>query len=188
MVYVLSKARWAFQCSAHDAAGACCYLSEQGIPWSLDIVRSSIMSRMINGWTCWFNTLNSYPGHNFLHLTRGRRITTPTHIKFGPWLSLVGKNNALTAWLVRSILNHAPIGKYQRRFNLSSAVYCMCWWVAPILETQRHIISICPWYRCSNKLQLMSLQGFIDFLTSNPTIFSFAEDVHPRPTQAWESC
>ncbi|KAF5386626.1 hypothetical protein D9615_001761 [Tricholomella constricta] len=44
----------------------------------------------------------------------------------------------------RSILNHAPIGEYRRRFNLSEEVNCSCHNGG--LETRAHILDQCPKY------------------------------------------
>ena len=122
-----------------------------------------------------------YSGHAFLQLNKKRTDQShvlPTHLKGGPWLKHLSKaekglpaSNSLIARLVRTVLNHAPIGSYRRRFFPFEETNCLC--LRHPLEDRDHIFRNCPLYRRENIQNQSTLAGVVEFLQNNPKAFSF---------------
>ena len=111
-----------------------------------------------------------YIGSNFLVSKDlvGRPVK-PTTVKGGPWLQLIGKDPQLFARMCRCILNHAPIGAYYLRYNISEPIRCPCGRVA--VQTRAHMLHSCPLisYRGSPD----TIGQLADLLRLNPLAFGF---------------
>ena len=111
---------------------------------SLDSVRSWATEEVNETWRRMFFRDPSYAGRNFLQLrdTKGNTLK-PSYLAGGTWLSQVkGANPSLVARMTRSILGHAPIGDYFRRFNIDEPHGCSC--DPAVLETRDHLLYHCP--------------------------------------------
>jgi ribonuclease HI len=118
----------------------------------------------------------SYRGSHFLH---GRRLPTPSdRLVRSSLLAQTGHSVSLTARMARTILNHAPTGEFRQRFFPKEATDCP---TCGVLHSRRHILNSCVRYRRRQNfyefLKNSSEPGPIikDFLTKNPTAFSFED-------------
>lgn len=89
-----------------------------------------------------------------------------------------GGSNPLTARCARALTNHAPTGEYRVRFFPAEATFCH---VCHILQDRNHILYRCTLYKrptcfrhslARSKLFILEL---INFLTTNPTSFTFED-------------
>ena len=102
------------------------------------------MDEVNETWRRMFFRDPSYAGRNFLQLrdTKGNTLK-PSYLAGGTWLSQVkGANPSLVARMTRSILGHAPIGDYFRRFNIDEPHGCSC--DPAVLEMRDHLLYHCP--------------------------------------------
>lgn len=114
-----------------------------------------------------------------------------TCAKGGPVISVAGDSPSLTARLTRTILAHAPIGEYRRKYFPNEPSDCpRC----GVLETRHHILESCPLYRRTRRAGIITsitssprpLTILKEFLSNNPLAFTFdSANLHnpniPRP-------
>ena len=121
----------------------------------------------------------------------------PKYVNGGAWMPLIRRqaddaySNAFLARVVRSLLNHAPIGEYYQRFNIPDTLSeCPCG-VDP--QTRDHIFVDCPCFGKVNgeivdaldvKVAFRhvpeELPQLIEFLTEQPLAFSFTRPDPPE--------
>jgi len=91
-----------------------------------DFSRKTECDNIINNWKMTFQA-SDLNRRQFLDLLdEDFNIIEPYYAKRGPWLKLFGHFNSLCAHATRTIINHAPIGKYRLRFFLREEFKCLC--------------------------------------------------------------
>ena len=111
-------------------------------------------------------------GHQFLNLYDGdNNLLEPSYAKGSTWLKYFGHSNSLCARTMRTIVNHAPIGKYRLRFFPREDFSCPCG-NYPI-ETRCHILHECRRYNEYWNLRRDSISHFTLFLKFNSGVFLF---------------
>ncbi|TFY79865.1 hypothetical protein EWM64_g4150 [Hericium alpestre] len=125
--------------------------------------------------------LPSHIGHSFLPNSRLRKVS---HIKGGPFLAGFGDSSPLAAHMARTILNHAPIGKFRSQFFPHKNTTCN--W-CPARQTHGHILNSCTHYNrsCERFLEFLinsSKPGahLASFLMDNMTAFLFTDAPAPH--------
>jgi len=109
---------------------------------------------------------SGYKGRNFLELNDNDHW--PIHLTYskgGAWLKHFSLSNSMCTCITRLIMNHTPIGEYRLRFFPKESFTCMCG-EYPI-ETRRHILFGCAWYKKSWNLKKESLKDILTFLEFN---------------------
>ncbi|KAF8220917.1 hypothetical protein L208DRAFT_1536816 [Tricholoma matsutake] len=139
---------------------------------SLDYLRNQIEKVVCKDWHIWFAE-PLYRGWHFLQLkgVRGKPVLPSTH-KGGPWLKVMGNSTTDTSCATRMITGHAPIGEYRHCFSLDGEYQCWCF--GPEIQTQDHILRVCP--AADHKETHASpdtVEGIHEFLDNNPAIGSF---------------
>ncbi|KAF9267614.1 hypothetical protein L218DRAFT_995189 [Marasmius fiardii PR-910] len=181
-VEVPSKAEWGIHFEAHQFV--------RDLPsvrvgpttvTSLDYLCKQATSTCQDAWVSRFQH-KSYRGSQFLEMKglQGKPLQ-PSYIKGGTWLSKLGDSITLTARAVRCITNHAPVGKYYRRFNIPNTSHLCTYWSAEtsqsaVVQTWTHILHHCPDVKHSKNIDY--IVGLAQFLKKNPRVFSF---VDPAP-------
>jgi hypothetical protein len=164
-----SKLQWGLQYAAHT-----CVRDLPPVPTgrrpatSLDYMRKSITQSALDSWTTAFQD-EKYCGSQFLQLkdTMGNALT-PTYANGGTWLKSVGEETKLCTRMCRTILDHAPIGDYYCRFNISEEHSCSC---GAARQSREHLFTRCP--RLSTGRTPKLLNELIGYLERNPVAFGF---------------
>jgi hypothetical protein len=102
----------------------------------------------------------------------------PTYANSGTWLWNVNKENLLCACFTRAVLNHAPTGKYYRRFHIPSHETHKCECGCP-MQTRHHILTQCGVLDSLNHTPHY-VRELIGYLVDNPKAFAFGfQYTHP---------
>ena len=105
---------------------------------SWDYSRKEECDSILKKWQMYFQA-SDLRGRNFLDLNDDNdEPIQPSYSKGGSWLKHFSVSNSLCAQVTRLITNHAPIGKYRKRFFPNEPTSCPCG-QAP-LETRDHIL------------------------------------------------
>ncbi|KAF5377289.1 hypothetical protein D9615_006460 [Tricholomella constricta] len=175
----INRLRWDIHFSSHEAATQLKVPQGPRSRTSLDYARKRTVEQMLKEWTRLFQQ-PEYSGRLFLRTKRKGKPIAPSHLDGSPWLKVMGKSNAHTARMSRSILNHAPIGEYRRRFNLSEEVNCSC--RNGGLETRAHMLDQCPRYTRKRRAPArLEHKNYLEFLEVNPRTFAFPSENPPPP-------
>jgi len=115
---------------------------------------------------------SDFKGNQFLNLLNDdNNIIKLSYVKEGSWLKVFGHLNSLCTHATRTIMNHAPIGKYRfgffprEEFKYSCSLY-------PI-KSRHHILHECSRFNGYWDLRRDSLSHFIMFLETNLSAFTF---------------
>ena len=169
--YVPSKCKWKLQGEADKLAKSISLPSHGGV--SSDTYLKQVTQDCLKSWSKLFQS-PEYRGNNFLfNLGTAHK---PSFKRGGPWLFDFGPNSLMSRW-TRTILNHAPIGEYRRRFlkHLPRSMHlCKC----GAGETRLHILLRCPLYwRRRQANQVFTPEGLFEFLDFNKSAFMFREGI-----------
>jgi ribonuclease HI len=118
----------------------------------------------------------TYRGRHYLY---GKKPPIPTdRITGTSLLARTGHSSVLTARMARAILSHAPTGEFRRRFFPREESQCP---TCGVLQSRRHILNSCTRYnRRPNFYEFLKNSAdpgiaLQDFLTDNPTAFTFED-------------
>ena len=165
--YVPSGTHWNIQYSAYKLSKSISIADTGNI--SLDVKLKEITSGCLKEWSKLFQSPD-YRGHQFLF--NPDTVPPPSHLKGGPW-SLKDVSLRMSARFYRTVLNHAPIGEYRKRFLKhlpSESHYCRC----GALETWSHLLFQCPFLKQNGKpTVVLSKKGLLNFLKVNWMSFAF---------------
>jgi hypothetical protein len=103
----------------------------------------------------------------------------PTYANGGTWLRNVNEENLLCTRFMRAVLNHAPTGKYYRRFHIPGHETHECECGCP-MQTWHHILTQCGVLDSLNRTPRY-VRELIGYLVDNPKAFAFGfQYTHPR--------
>ncbi|KAK1215529.1 hypothetical protein PQX77_021860 [Marasmius sp. AFHP31] len=174
-VEVPSSAKWSVHHSAHLFVGGLPPIGAGSAPQtSLDYLCKKATDACLDTWVTRFQEAK-YKGGQFLELKdlKGKPLQ-PKYTSGGTWLPHIGRTNSLTSRVIRCITNHAPVGKYYRRFHIPESEDCRC---RHALETRLHVLFRCP--QATRAGPIRYLGDLVNFLDAKPRVFAMRNQL-PR--------
>ena len=139
-----------------------------------DFSKKSKCDDIIKTWKITFQASDS-KGKYFLDLVDGdNNLIKPSYIRGGSWLKFFGHSNSLYARASRTIINHAPIGKYRLRFFPREDFSYPC--RSYSIESKSYILHKCKRFNNYWNLRRDSISHFGLFLELNLDAFAFHND------------